>query len=226
MFRSQVYREAQYYQIQSLTDKLEKYAKVFSLKLQEAKKLKLGSFVNEWKNTLISCAQAKSLQELSSAGRVNFLTEQEHAKIIDSQECLAAHGHHLVITSPCRDTDGFNVHQESCTYVFNRLKDPDIIITDIPTANMDLFLEIMKRELKNEGYVCDMWVENIKCKNYKLNYGIGRDECKFSIKEYYVEFEWPETDTFNVGDICFSTDDPPITLFKTKSKSSLSLRNS
>ena len=53
-----------------------------------------------------------------------------------------------------------------------------------------MFISMTEADLKNNGYCCSFREEKIRCKNIKLHYGIGKEECRFNVTEHVVEFDW------------------------------------
>lgn len=185
-----VYKEAEYYQIHGLLEKLERYSNVFATKLEEARKLKLGNNFNKWKHAIIAKAQEKSLKSFSSTGRVTILSAEDHKKVLNYPECLGNHDHSLLVCKPCKQGHSTH-HQESFDYIKSRLQSPEVVLSDIPSSDVKPFLQTVERELTRDGYSCRFWDEVIRCKNHRLIYGIGREECRLSLIEHVIEFEWP-----------------------------------
>ena len=185
-----MYKEAQFYQIRGLLEKLERYSNVFATKLEEARKSKLGNNFDKWKNVIIAQAQEKSLKHFSSTSKVTILSSEDHKKILHYPECLGNHDHSLVVCKPGKQ--GHNTHhQESFDYIKSRLQTPDIVLSDISNSETKSFLQTIERELTRDGYTSRSWDEVIRCKNNRLIYGIGREECRLSLVEHIIEFEWP-----------------------------------
>lgn len=162
------------------------------MKLEEAKKAKFGNCFDKWKEKIITLAQTKSIRDLSSKGRLSLLTSEDHRRVMEENECIGEHAHHLAVTSIAQYAQGPSCHYESFDSMQRRLKEPDIVLSDVKDDDMKLFVKIMNRELTNNGYCCHFWHEVIRCKNIKMHYGIGREECRFSVTENVVEFEWPQ----------------------------------
>lgn len=184
----QVYEEAKFYQIGGLIDILERFSVVFSRKLDDARKLSLGSEFEKWKQTIITRAQEKSLQSLTSTSKVSLLSLEDHKKILECGDCVGPHAHNLVVTKPAKQ--GLVHHQETFEYVQRRFKDTNLVICSLDNTQMKLFISITEADLKNCEYRCTFHDERIRCKNLKLHYGIGKQECNFCVTEYVVEFEW------------------------------------
>lgn len=66
----------------------------------------------------------------------------------------------------------------------------DLVICILMNVEMKMFISMMEIDLKNSGYCCSFCEEKICCKNIKLYYGIGKEECCFNVIEYVVEFDW------------------------------------
>ena len=185
-----VYKEAQFYQIQGLIDKLEKYSIVFAIKLEKAKKAQFGDHFDEWKETIIACAQNRSIEKLSSTVKLGLLTNDDHTRLTKERRCIGEHDHCLVVRTPDAGSRG-----ERYECVQKRLNEPDLILSDVTAEDMKVFSRILERELENAGYRCRLWQEVIRCKNFKKYYNIGKEECDFCITEYVVEFQWPQPTT-------------------------------
>ena len=184
----QVYKEAQFYQIEDLIDILERFSNVFAHKLEEARKSKLGSDFEKWQQQIITCAQSKSLQNLVSTSKVSLLSLEDHKKIMECGDCVGPHAHNLVVSKPAKQ--GLIHHQETYDYVQRRFKETDLVVCLLTNAEMKMFMSITEADLKNNGYCCTFREEKIRCKNVKLHYGIGKEECRFNVTEHVVEFEW------------------------------------
>lgn len=182
---SQVYKEAQFYQIRSLIDKLERNAQIFALKLDEAKKSKLGNSFTKWKNTVVSTAQLKSLTNLSSLSTINMISIEDHLSLLDKCDCLGEMEHSIV--------NEIDKNSESKDQGFDsspkRLISPDILI-DIPQSDMGMFVRILREELTREAYSFRMWTRELRCSNVKKIMNVCVEKCEFRLNEYYVEFEW------------------------------------
>lgn len=184
----EVYKEAQFYQINGLIDSLECFSVVFSHKLENARKLKLGTDFEKWQQAIITQAQEKSLRNLTSTSKVSLLSMEDHEKIIDCGDCVGPHPHNLVVSRPVEQ--GLVHHQETFDYLQRRFKETDLVVCVLNNAEMKLFVSMTEADLKNNGYRCTFLAEKIRCKNIKLHYGIGKEECRFHLTEHVVEFEW------------------------------------
>lgn len=184
----EVYKEAQFYQIQGLIDTLDRFSNVFAHKLEEAKKSKLGSDFEKWQQQIITCAQNKSLQNLTSTSKVSLLSQEDHEKVMECGDCIGPHAHNLVVSKPA--TQGVVHHQETFDYVQRRFRETDLVVCILSNADMKMFISITEADLKNNGYCVSFREEKIRCKNVKLHYGIGKEECRFNVTEHVVEFEW------------------------------------
>lgn len=184
----QVYKEAQFYQIEGLIDTLERFSNVFAHKLEDARKSKLGRDFEKWQQQIITCAQSKSLQNLTSSSKVSLLSLEDHKKIMECGDCVGPHAHNLVVSKPAKQ--GMIHHQETFDYVQRRFKETDLVICILTNAEMKMFISMTEADLKNSGYCCSFREEKIRCKNIKLHYGIGKEECRFNVTEHVVEFEW------------------------------------
>lgn len=60
----EVYKEAKFYQIEGLVKILERFSVVFSRKLEDARKLSLGSEFEKWQQAIITHAQKKASRAL------------------------------------------------------------------------------------------------------------------------------------------------------------------
>ena len=183
-----MYKEAQFYQIEDLIDKLERFSVVFSHKLENARKMRLGRDFPKWQQDIISHAQEKSLQNLTSTSKVSLLSMEDHQKIMECGDCVGPHAHNLVVSKPAKQ--GLVHHQETFDYVQRRFKETDLVICSLNNVEMKLFISITEADLKNKGYSCTFREEKIRCKNVKLHYGIGKEECRFNVTEHVVEFMW------------------------------------
>jgi len=184
----EVYKEAQFYQIEGLIGTLERFSNVFAHKLEDARKSKLGSDFEKWQQQIITCAQSKSLQNLTSTSKVSLLSLEDHKKIMECGDCVGPHAHNLVVSKPAKQ--GVIHHQETFDYVQRRFKETDLVICILTNAEMKMFISMTEADLKNSGYCCSFREEKIRCKNIKLHYGIGKEECRFNVTEHVVEFEW------------------------------------
>lgn len=184
----EVYKEAKFYQIEGLVETLERFSIVFSRKLEDARKLSLGSEFEKWQQAIITHAQEKSLQSLVSTSKVSLLSLEDHKKILECDDCVGQHDHNLVVTKPGKQ--GLVHHQETFEYVQRRFKDTSLVICSLDNTQMKLFVSITEADLKNSQYQCTFHDERIRCKNVRLIYGLGKQECKFCVTEYVVEFEW------------------------------------
>lgn len=184
----QVYKEAQFYQIKGLIDTLERFSNVFAQKLEHARKSKLGSDFEKWQQQIITCAQSKSLENLTSTSKVSLLSLEDHKKIMECGDCVGPHAHNLVVSKPAKQ--GVIHHQETFDYVQRRFKETDLVICILTNAEMKMFISMTETDLKNNGYCCSFREEKIRCKNIKLHYGIGKEECRFNVTEHVVEFDW------------------------------------
>lgn len=184
----EVYQEAKFYQIEGLIDILERFSVVFSHKLEIARKLSLGSDFEKWQQAIITHAQEKSLQNLMSSSKVSLLSLEDHKKIMESSACVGPHAHSLVVTKPGKQ--GLVHHQETFEYLQRRFKDKNLVICTLDNSQMKLFINITEADLKNSEYRCSFRDERIRCKNVKVHYGIGKEECNFCVTEYIVDFEW------------------------------------
>ncbi|XP_048588442.1 uncharacterized protein LOC116605526 isoform X2 [Nematostella vectensis] len=187
-----VYKEAQFYQIQRLIERLERYANVFALKLNNAKKFKLGDSFDAWKNNIIRTAQERSMESLSSTGRVNFVCAEDRKMFKAADDCIGQLEHSLVVTSPGKDRQ--TCCHESYEQVLGRIAKPDLEL-ELSPGDTELFARLTERELRTEGYTCRVWREEIRCNNVRKLFGIGLEECELKLVEYYVEFEWPEPES-------------------------------
>ena len=183
-----VYKEAKFYQIEGLVKILERFSVVFSRKLEDARKLSLGSEFEKWQQTIITHAQEKSLQSLVSTSKVSLLSLEDHKKILECDDCVGQHDHNLVVSKPGKE--GLVHHQETFEYVQRRFKDTSLVICSLDNTQMRLFVSITEADLKNSQYQCTFHNERIRCKNVRPIYGLGKQECKFCVTEYVVEFEW------------------------------------
>ena len=183
-----VYKEAKFYQIEGLVKILERFSVVFSRKLEDARKLSLGSEFEKWQQTIITHAQEKSLQSLVSTSKVSLLSLEDHKKILECDDCVGQHDHNLVVSKPGKE--GLVHHQETFEYVQRRFKDTSLVICSLDNTQMRLFVSITEADLKNSQYQCTFHDERIRCKNVRPIYGLGKQECKFCVTEYVVEFEW------------------------------------
>jgi len=184
----EVYKEAQFYQIEGLIDTLERFSVVFSHKLENARKSKLGNDFVKWQQDIITHAQEKSLKNLTSTSKVSLLSLEDHKKIMECGDCVGPHAHNLVVSKPAKQ--GLIHHQETFDYVQRRFKETDLVVCILNNAEMKLFVSITEADLKNSGYRCTFREEKIRCKNIKLHYGIGKEECSFNVTEHVVEFQW------------------------------------
>lgn len=183
-----VYKEAKFYQIEGLVKILERFSVVFSRKLEDARKLSLGSEFEKWQQAIITHAQEKSLQSLVSTSKVSLLSLEDHKKILECDDCVGQHDHNLVVTKPGKQ--GLVHHQETFEYVQRRFKDTSLVICSLDNTQMKLFVSITEADLKNSQYQCTIHDERIRCKNVRPIYGLGKQECKFCVTEYVVKFEW------------------------------------
>lgn len=156
------------------------------MKLDEAKKSKLGNSFVKWKEVVVSTAQLKSMKELTTSTRVNLLSKDDSDKLFDCSECIAQMNHSIVVSSSSKNS---MQQQQSYEKLKQRLSSPDVLV-DISKENMELFVRLLKDELEKEGYSCKAWKEEIKCKNVRMFYGIAVEECGFCVSEYYMAFEW------------------------------------
>lgn len=184
----EVYKEAQFYQIEDLIEILERFSVVFSHKLENARRLKLGRDFSKWQQTIITHAQEKSLQNLTSTSKVSLLSLEDHRKIMECGDCVGPHAHNLVVSKSAKQ--GLVHHQETFDYVQRRFKETYLVVCILNNTEMKLFISITEADLKNSGYRCTFREEKIRCKNIKLHYGIGKEECRFNVTEHVVEFEW------------------------------------
>ena len=184
----QVYKEAQFYQLEDLVQILERFSVVFSNKLENARKMKLGNDLSKWQQDIIAQAQKKSLQNLASTSKVSLLSLEDHKKIKECGECVGPHAHNLVVSKSAKQ--GLVHHQETFEYVQRRFKETDLVVCFLNNTEMKLFVGITEADLKNNGYCCTFREEKIRCKNFKVHYGIGKEECRFNVTEHIVEFEW------------------------------------
>jgi len=171
-----------------LVDTLERFSNVFAHKLEDARKSKLGSDFEKWQQQIITCAQTKSLQNLQSTSKVSLLSVEDHQKIMECRDCVGPHAHNLVVSKPAKQ--GVIHHQETFDYVQRRFKETDLVVCILTNAEMKMFINMTEADLKNSGYCCSFREEKIRCKNIKLHYGIGKEECRFNVTEHVVEFEW------------------------------------
>ncbi|EDO35231.1 predicted protein [Nematostella vectensis] len=181
-----------FYQIQRLIERLERYANVFALKLNNAKKFKLGDSFDAWKNNIIRTAQERSMESLSSTGRVNFVCAEDRKMFKAADDCIGQLEHSLVVTSPGKDRQ--TCCHESYEQVLDRIAKPDLEL-ELSPGDTELFARLTERELRTEGYTCRVWREEIRCNNVRKLFGIGLEECELKLVEYYVEFEWPEPES-------------------------------
>ncbi|XP_028401654.1 BTB/POZ domain-containing protein KCTD7-like isoform X2 [Dendronephthya gigantea] len=176
----QVYKEALYYQIQTLIKRLENTPGIFRFRLQEATKNKLKNF-DFIKENVIQKAQKKSEENLTQVATVGLITSSEKKKLDDPIECVL--NEHLLSV----ECEG-NCKQEKFGQTKRRLEAADIIIDDDGSnINMKLLMEILEKDLQSDGYKCKIWSEKRKCL-YRSNY--THRECRFEIIEYFAEFEW------------------------------------
>ena len=176
----QVYKEALYYQIQTLIKKLEHTPNIFRFRLKEAAKSKLKNF-DFIKENVILKAQKKSEENLTQIATVGLITSSEKKKLDDPVECVLSE--HLLSV----EWEG-NCKQEKFSQTKRRLEAADIIIDDDGSdINMKLLIEILEKDLQSDGYKCKIWSEKRKCL-YRSNY--THRECRFEIIEYFAEFEW------------------------------------
>ena len=161
---------------------------MFALKLENAKKSKLGIELERSQAALITHAQNKSLLSLSATSKVSLLSQEDHKKIVECGDCVGPHAHNLVVAKPFKQ--GVVHHQETVDNVQRRLKNTELVICNLTNAQMKLFIDITESDLRENGYHCEFRVETIRCKNVKLHYGIGKEECTFHVTENVVEFQW------------------------------------
>ena len=128
---SKVYREAQFYQIEGLIDTLERFSNVFAHKLEEARKYKLGSDFEKWQQQIITCAQNKSLQNLTSTSKVSLLSQEDHKKIMGCGDCVGPHAHNLIVCKPAK-RGSVQIH--------------------------DTFENVQRRVKETEPVVCPLWL--------------------------------------------------------------------
>ncbi|XP_046854484.1 BTB/POZ domain-containing protein KCTD7-like isoform X2 [Xenia sp. Carnegie-2017] len=179
-FMMQVHQEASYYQIASLIKKLETTPEIFRLRLRENTKTMFKNF-DSLKETLILHAQAKSQKTLKMTSTISFMTSSYKKKLEDPVECvLTDHLLSLHSEGPCR--------QEKYTEFKHRLQMLDIVIDD-EKADFDIavFMDLLDKDLHNDGYQCKLWSEKWKCL-YRSNY--TRKECPFHIVTHFVEMNW------------------------------------
>ncbi|XP_020908026.1 BTB/POZ domain-containing protein KCTD6 isoform X1 [Exaiptasia diaphana] len=184
----QVYKEAQFYQIRSLIEKLERSAQIFAIKLDEAKKSRLGNSFTKWKNTIVSKAQEKSLTNLTSSSRINFISKDDHNSLVNLTDCLGEMEHFIVIRSEIEKN--LPVQDQSFESLRNRLAiDPDVIV-DIAQSDMGMFVGTLQEDLNREGYSFKIWTSQMCCKNVKRIMNVCVEKCELSANEYFVQFEW------------------------------------
>ena len=176
----QVYTEALYYQISTLIKKLENTPEIFRFRLREAAKTKLKNF-DLIKETIILRAQAKSHEDLTPVATIGLITSSDKKKLDDPAECVL---HEHLLSVQCEG----NCRQEKFSQTKRRVEAVDIVIDDDePDFNMNLFVDVLEKELQSDGYKCKIWSEKWKCL-YKSNDTCR--ECRFETVEYIAEFEW------------------------------------
>ena len=120
--------------------------------------------------------------------KVSLLSLEDNKKIKKCGECVGPHAHNLVVSKSAKQ--GLVHHQETFEYVQRRFKETDLVVCFLNNTEMKLFVGITEADLKNNGYCCTFREEKIRCKNFKVHYGIGKEECRFNVTEHIVEFEW------------------------------------
>ena len=150
--------------------------------------MKLGNDFSKWQQDIIAQAQKNSLQNLASTSKVSLLSLEDHKKIKEYGECVGPHAHNLVVSKSAKQ--GLVHHQETFEYVQRRFKETDLVVCFLNNTEMKLFVGITEADLKKSGYCCTFREEKIRCKNFKVHYGIGKEECRFNVTEHIVEFEW------------------------------------
>lgn len=179
-----MYKEAVYYQIPTLIKKLANTPEIFRFQLQEARKTKLKNF-ELIKETVIQRAHEKSQKELTTVTTVGMITSSDKKRMDDPVECVLTE--HLLYV----EYEG-NCKREKFTQTKRRIEEADMIVDDDgPDFDMKLLIDVLEKELQNDGYQCKIWSERWKCL-YKSNY--TRKECRFVIVEYLAELGW----TYNV----------------------------
>lgn len=192
-FIFQVYKEAQFYQIRSLIEKLERNAQIFALKLDEAKKSKFGNSFTKWKNTIVSKAQLKSLNNLSSSSKINIISLDDHNSILSRNDCLGEMEHSIA-----HEIDKNSESKDQRFECYKKwLHSADILI-DIPQKDMGVFVRTLREQLTQEGYSFKIWTRQLRCCNTNKIMNVCVEECDLKINEYIVEFEWivPEDNDF------------------------------
>ena len=185
---SKVYKEAQFYQIEGLIDTLERFSNVFAHKLEEARKYKLGSDFKKWQQQIITCAQNKSLQNLTSTSKVSLLSQEDHKKIMECEDCFGPHAHNLIVCKPAKRGSA-QIH-DTFENVQRRVKETEPVVCPLKDAEMKAFVDMTLADLISKGYAVSLRETTIQCKNTKVYYGIGKEECQLNITEHMIEFEW------------------------------------
>ena len=185
---SKVYKEAQFYQIEGLIDTLERFSNVFTHKLEEARKYKLGSDFEKWQQQIITCAQNKSLQNLTSTSKVSLLSQEDHKKIMECGDCVGPQAHNLIVCKPAK-RGSVQIH-DTFENVQRRVKETEPVVCPLKDAEMKAFVDMTLADLISKGYAVSLREITIQCKNTKVYYGIGKEECQLNITEHVIEFEW------------------------------------
>ncbi|XP_022801125.1 BTB/POZ domain-containing protein KCTD5-like isoform X1 [Stylophora pistillata] len=185
----EVYKEAQFYQIEGLIDTLERFSNVFAHKLEEAKKSKLGCDFEKWQQQILICAQNKSLENLTSSSKVSLLSQEDHKKIMECGDCVGPHAHSLIVSNPAKRAGSAQI-RDTLENVQRRVKETEPVVCPLKDAEMKTFVAMTMFDLMNKGYAVSLCEETIQCKNTNVYYGIGREECHLNITEHVIEFEW------------------------------------
>ena len=80
--------------------------------------------------------------------------------------------------------------QETFDYLKNRLSTIDCVLAGVKMGDIKLFISVLESLLHKENFKFNISEGNIKCKNIRNIYGYGKDDCKFSVTYYTIEFDW------------------------------------